>query len=157
MMADWIVAVIATLAFILSVYTIREQRKAEQRRIRERQEDRQPQVKIVTQQTLDPMARNYDVPVYSCIVTNTGIVGVTISSVVLEHAEGGGVGIALQLVESEEPRRLDSGESQTWGIYMHEIKVQGPAEIPVVAVATDITGTEHRSKPENTLALRGSD
>ncbi len=156
-MPDWIGAAIAILAFILSAYNFREQRKAEQRRIRERQEDRQPQVKLVTQQTLEHAAKNHDVPVCSCIVTNTGIVGVTISSVVLERAEGGGVGIALQLVEGEEPRRLDSGESQTWGNYMDEIRVQGPAEIPVVAVATDTTGTEHRSKPANTLALHGSD
>jgi hypothetical protein len=40
---------------------------------------------------------------------------------------------------------------------MHDIQVQGLGEIPLVAVAKDTTGTEHRSKPEDTLALCGSD
>lgn len=149
-------AVVAIPALVLSIYNLWEHRKAEQRRVRESEEKTQPRVKIVTKQTFEHVAKELDLAVYSCTVTNIGMVGVTISSVMLEPAEGGSVGIMLWLPGGEQPRRLDLGESQTWSIYMDEIHLQGKGEIPVTAVARDTTGTEYRSKLEDTLPLQGS-
>ena len=163
MVIDWIIALgalTAVPAFLLSLYNLNEQRKSEQRRIEERKEDRRPQVKIRTSKAFDSVAEDAQALIYKCDITNIGLVGVTISLVVLEHAgSNGGSGPALQLPDGDQPRKLDSGESQTWSIRMNRIpdkNFQVTEEIPVVVVARDTAGNEHRSEPEETLPLHGT-
>lgn len=139
MIPSWIIALAAVAALLLSIYNTVVQRRDKQRR-----------VTITTNQRVD------EAPAYICTITNTGMIGVTISRVMLEPRGGGAVNIVLRLPSGEQQRKLDSGESQEWGIYLDEIGLEGPPKIPVTVVATDTTGEEYRSKPEETLPVKGS-
>ncbi len=60
--------------------------------------------------------------VYLCKVTNTGSIGVQIERVELRSSRGANVGIVLKLAKDEQPKKLDQGESQEWGMYLHDIE-----------------------------------
>ena len=162
---DWITAFAAISALLLSAYSICRQRKSEQRldaqrkadeqqRLKERQEDRFPQVKITTSYTSG--SRTAGISVYEATVTNIGLVGVTIERVIFEPVGGGALGPLMDLPKGERQRKLEPGEYQLWEISRDSFQVEGRSKVPVTVVARDTAGKEHRSDPEDTLPLWGS-
>ncbi len=76
MIPDWITAIAAAIALMLSIISLYLQRKSEQQRIgerkedqqqreREREEDRTPQVKITTSHTSDSRSVGPDAMIYT--------------------------------------------------------------------------------------------
>ena len=94
--------------------------------------------------------------IYRCLVTNTGYIGVEIDRVELRRSAESSLGILLHLPRDEQPRKLDQGESQEWGIYLDELKerLQG-GKIKVIAVAVDTTGKEYVQKRKDAVAIPG--
>lgn len=93
---------------------------------------------------------------YRCLVTNVGYIGVQIDGVALYPAAGTrGVGIPLTLPRGEQPRKLDQGESQEWGILLDDLhaRLQGEGRLEVVAVATDTAGGEHEQRRKDSLSV----
>jgi len=94
--------------------------------------------------------------IYRCLVTNTGYIGIEIDRVELRRSAESSLGIVLQLPRGEQPRKLDQGESQAWGIYLDELKERLQGETKVVAVAVDTTGKEYVQKQKDAVAIRGA-
>jgi hypothetical protein len=94
--------------------------------------------------------------IYRCLVTNTGYIGVEIDRVELRRSAEGALGMVLQLPRDEQPRKLDQGESQAWGIYVDELKGSLQGETKVIAVAVDTTGKEYVQKRKDAVAIRGA-
>lgn len=94
--------------------------------------------------------------IYQCQVTNDGFIGVQIDSVEIYPAKGGNVGIPLRLPLDEKPKKLDQGESQAWGKYLHELEEElvGEGRLDVVAVARDTTGKEYKQKRGDSLPIQ---
>ncbi len=103
-------------------------------------------------------------PMYVCNVTNTGYIGVQIDRVELRPASGSGAaGIVLRLPQGEQPKKLDQGESQKWGMYIDEAIViyarrgegapRASGELRVVAVAVDTTGKEYVQEQQLALPI----
>jgi hypothetical protein len=101
--------------------------------------------------------------IYRCLVTNTRYIGVEIDRVELRWSAENSSNlvwptprkIVLQLSRDEQPRKLDQGESQEWGIYLDELKESLLGETKVIAVAVDTTGKEYVQKPKDAMTIRG--
>lgn len=122
---DWITAIVAILALLLSCLSLWWQWKSErrleaqretdeQKRLIERREDRSPQVQITTRYAADSRTAGQVTSMYEATVTNTGLLGVTIGRVTLEPAGGGALGLLMELPKGEQQRKLEPGESQLW-------------------------------------------
>lgn len=93
---------------------------------------------------------------YRCQVTNVGYIGVQIHAVSLVPPKGSrGVAIRLKLPKSEQPRKLDQGESQEWEMLLEELQemLQNGESLKVIALAEDTTGTEYEQKPEDSVPI----
>jgi hypothetical protein len=94
--------------------------------------------------------------VYRCTVTNTGYIGVQVDSVELRESVDSPLGIMLGLRQDEKPRKLDQGESQEWGMYLHDIEERLQGETKVIAVAVDTTGKEYVQQRKDAVSIRSA-
>lgn len=116
MIPDWITALVALAALLLSIYNTYRQWR-----------DRKPRVEMsaywihpedapmATRSTHNPVAPPGKAS-YRCEITNVGMAGVKIRQVSVWPQAPPGKPLPLRLPEGEEPRKLDNGDSQTWSI-----------------------------------------
>lgn len=126
---DWIVAIVAVGALALSMYNTYTQRR-----------DRTPRVEMAARWNLPrdvpqaskgpgfPATANPGEAIFECEITNVGIAGAKIREVYVYIDAPPGKPIPLYLPQGEQPRRLESGDSQMWSAGPFEYDRIGPFE-----------------------------
>lgn len=143
---DWITAIVAVAALLLSLYNTYTQFR-----------DRTPHVEMVTSWNLP---RDYagafrgsaepGQAIYRCEITNVGKAGVKINEVKIFHLQSPGKPIPLHLAPGEQPKKLDNGDSQTWMYDFGRTKLI-PSRVtsqnsPVKVIAWDTVGNTYQAK-----------
>jgi hypothetical protein len=152
---DWITAVVAVCALILSVRNTWVQHRDRTPRIEMRTYWLHPvDAPMALRGTANPVAPAGKAT-YRCEVTNVGVAGVKITLVTIYNPQAPpGKPVPLHLPDGEEPRRLETGDSQTWSVTISaslepnivEQKYPPDPRFKNSVVATDTVGKRYTAK-----------
>jgi hypothetical protein len=146
MIIDWITAIVAVGALVLSIYNTYTQ-----------QRDRTPRVKMsvswavssaaptALQGLANPTTKPGEAD-YRCEITNIGKAGVKIRKVTILPLAPPGKPLPMQLPQGEQPRKLDNGDSQTWSLSFDMGVLKQPLKTPVRVFAEDTVGNIYEAK-----------
>jgi len=92
-------------------------------------------------------------PLYACTITNDGFIGLQIDRVELRSHPDASAGVPLALPRGEDPRKLEQGEAQEWGVFMSDVWGSSSGDARLVAVAVDTTGRTFVQRRKDRLNL----
>lgn len=147
MIPDWITALVALAALVLSCYNVYTQRR-----------DRTPRVEMVVRWNLPrdvpqaskgpgfPATANPGEAFFLCEITNVGMIGVKIREAYVWVDAPPGKPIPLQLPQGEQPKKLDTGDSQTWSAGPFVYDMSGGVATWTHVLALDSAGNYHETR-----------
>ena len=146
MIPDWITALVAVLALLLSGYNAYTQRRDRTPRVDLRAVwDLPRDVPQASKGPGSPATADPGEAFFRCEITNVGTAGVKIGEAYVWVDAPPGKPIPLRLPQGEQPRKLDNGDSQTWSAGPFRSDSTGGVPTWVVVLALDTAGNYYRA------------
>ena len=156
---DWVITVATALSALaawvalgFSIYNAYARRR-----------ERKPRVEMVARWNLprdvpqaakgpgSPATANPGEAIFQCEITNVGVVGVKIKEAYVWIDAPPGKPIPLHLQQGEEPRRLDTGDSQMWSAGPFDYHMISSGVTWTHVLALDSSGNYHETRNMNRL------